>query len=517
MTRHHGQKPRGQDETSWSVAFEGRFGRMFPGIPFFETDKQFLRELADEMQEEQSADNERIPAGFTYLGQFIDHDLTFDPSSSLQKFSDPDALVNFRSPRLDLDCLYGRGPDDDPYLYNQGTPAGVHRPPLPDDEQDGDKHGVKFLLGRITDDDGSFAEGNGEGDDLPRGRQGRALIGDPRNDENTFISQLQLTFLKFHNRIVDHVAAEDGLAGSALFKEANRLARWHYQWIVVHEFLPLIVGDDALLGRAGRVEDGDLLGRLAIDRWGCETVTLRHYDHGRGYGDSSKPYMPVEFSVAAYRYGHSQIRPGYAINNLVRAPTFTSGRLDSRIQDFRGFRPLPRFWTVQWPFFFRLDDQNPQSTLKIDTKLAPPLFGLPQPEFDVSDSPDDEASLARRNLLRGLALKLPSGHRVARAVGVPKKRQVTRGERFAKRPCPLWFYVLKEAEEFNDGEQLGEVGATIVVETFLGVLDKDPLSYMSVEPCWKPTLPSEQEGHFTMADLIRFAAPEQAVRTEINP
>jgi hypothetical protein len=503
VTRHHGQKTRGQDATSDSVVFEGRFGRMFPGIPFFANDKEFLRELAEEMKETERSENERIPAGFTYLGQFIDHDITFDPTSNLQRFNDPDALINFRSPRLDLDCVYGRGPDDDPYLYNQGKPSGANRPALPDDEQADAKGGIKFLLGRITDDDGSFAEGNGEGDDLPRNRQGRALIGDPRNDENTFISQLQLAFLKFHNRIVDFVHDEDGLEGGALFKEANRLARWHYQWIVVHEFLPLITGSD------------DLLGRLTRDQWGFEDIQLRYYDRYQGYGRAGKPYMPVEFSVAAYRFGHSQIRGRYAINNLVRAPTFTGGPLQNRIQDFRGFRALPRFWTVQWPFFFKLDDEAPQLTMKVDTKLAEPLFDLPQPEFNVPEAPEDERSLAARNLMRGLALKLPSGHRVARAIDA--KQQVPRGEKFAKRPCPLWFYILAEAEQFHEGQHLGEVGATIVIETFLGLLKYDRLSYLSVEPNWRPNLPAETEGDFTMADLLRFATPEQAVRSEVQP
>lgn len=505
MSRHHGQKTRGQDETSNSVVFEGRFGRMFPGIPFFKSDKAFLRTLAEEMKETDRIENERIPAGFTYLGQFIDHDITFDPSSNLQRFNDPDSLVNFRSPRLDLDCVYGRGPDDDPFLYNQGVPAGVARPAMADDEQAGAKAGIKFLIGRITDDDGSFAEGNGEGDDLQRNRQGRALIGDPRNDENTFIAQLQLALLKFHNRVVDFVHEEDGLEGAELFKEANRLARWHYQWIVVHEFLPLITGSD------------DLLGRLRRDQWGCEEVYLRFYDRYQRYSRTNKPYMPVEFSVAAYRFGHSMIRGRYVINNLVRAPTFTGQPLATRIQDFRGFRSLPRFWTVQWPFFFKLDDQPPQSSMRIDTKLAAPLFDLPQPEFNVPESPQDERSLAARNLMRGLALKLPSGHRVARAIGVPKDKWVPRGEKFAKRPCPLWFYVLAEAERFHDGQHLGEVGATIVIETFLGLLKHDALSYLSVEPCWKPTLPSENEDDFTIADLLRFATPEQAVRSNVSP
>ena len=497
MSQFHGRKPRGLD----APQFEGRFGRMFPNIPIFEQSPAFLRDLADNMREEgRGQDNPLIAAGFTYLGQFVDHDLTLDTASTLERFFDPDALVTFRTPRFDLDCVYGRGPDDDPYLYNQGPPSGVARPPQPDDEQDERKRGYKLLLGRITDDDGTIAEGNGAGDDLPRNRQGRALIGDPRNDENTFLSQLQLAFLKFHNRLIDHVAERDeDLSGSELFKEAQRLARWHYQWVVAHDFLPRLVGAELM---------AELL--QSTPRGG-ERVHLRFY-HPKG-----DPFMPVEFSVAAYRFGHSQVRGGYAINNIVRTATFTGRPLETRIQDFRGFRPLPRFWTVQWPFFFDLDDEAPQVTLKIDSKLTGALFDLPQPEFDVAGSPDDERSLARRNLLRGRALQLPSGHRVANALGIPKNEQVSRDDLGFKRPCPLWFYVLKEAELLHDGERLGAVGGTIVAETLLGILDGDPLSYLSVEPTWKPELPSAAPDTFTMADLLRFAVPEEAVRTQLQP
>lgn len=167
-----------------------------------------------------SLDNPEIPAGYTYLGQFIDHDITFDPSSSLQRMNDPEGLVNFRTPRFDLDSLYGSGPDDEPFQYDEAS------------------GGTKFLIGkgRHTDTEQPTAD-----DDLPRNEQGRALIGDPRNDENTIVSQLHLTFSKLHNRLVDQVGTEHELTGDELFKKAQRLTRWHYQWVVVHDFLARIV------------------------------------------------------------------------------------------------------------------------------------------------------------------------------------------------------------------------------------------------------------------------------------
>src|SRR5204862_5238369 len=225
---HKHGKIRGADLGPRSRMFEGRFGRMFRTLPPAEFSPSDLHTLADAMAVAEadvtSADkvdaeeNSAISSGYTYLGQFIDHDLTFDPASSLQKQNDPDALVDFRTPRFDLDCLYGRGPDDRPYLY------------------EGD--GVRMLLGRpLT---GNPHDPNTR--DVPRnspapGSPKRALIGDPRNDENVIVSQLHATFLRFHNRIADLLHGAD-----ADFHTVQRLVRWHYQWVVLHDFLPTIIG-----------------------------------------------------------------------------------------------------------------------------------------------------------------------------------------------------------------------------------------------------------------------------------
>jgi len=473
MRRFHGHDTRGIEAVPEGPFFEGRFGRMFRKALRVEQRRGFLIELADSMRSQERIENPAIPAGFTYLGQFLDHDITFDPTSSLQRFNDPEGLVNFRTPRFDLDSLYGRGPEDDAFMYDQEFEGGQ----------------AKLLIGRVFADDLETVADPLE-DDLPRNHplkgQGRALLGDPRNDENIFISQLQLTFIKFHNRVVDQVKAAEGLEGGALFKEAQRLTRWHYQWVVVHDFLPRIVGQELVDRLLRPDEDGTPIVRL------------------RFYRPQFRPFMPLEFSVAAYRYGHSQVRGQYVINTTVpRLPIFTPGPLgDERRRDFRGFRPLPPRWTIGWPFFFELDDEAPQASFKIDTKLAEPLFALP------GEEEDDNKSLARRNLLRGWRLKLPNGQAVARTMGVDPLDAEELGFR---EPAPLWFYVLKEAELREDGVQLGPVGGRIVAETFLGLLKGDPLSFLN-EPHWRPTLPAANEGEFTMADLIRFAVPEQADR-----
>src|SRR5207247_3232820 len=211
---------------SLSTVEDGKYGRMFPGLPGPETDEAILLTLgrsgsvmdaASRVDGSDAAtDNPRIPAGFTFLGQFVAHDITADRSLLLHH-ARLNELRNFRTPRLDLESLYGAGPTGSPSVYDI-------------DDMD------KFLLGVIDRD---------EMQDLSRHRQGRALLGDPRDDVHLIISQLHLAFLKFHNAIVDYLRNK-GVQKASVFSEAQRLVRWHYQWIVVHEFLPLTVGEELM-------------------------------------------------------------------------------------------------------------------------------------------------------------------------------------------------------------------------------------------------------------------------------
>lgn len=383
-----------------------------------------------------------IPAGYTYFGQFIDHDITFDPTSSLQRQNDPDRLFNFRTPRFDLDNLYGRGPDDQPYLYDTDLPPSR----------------AKFLLSAI---EGTAVH------DLPRNSKGRALIGDPRNDENSIVSQLHVAFLAAHNELVDRAVAA---AHPEPFAAARTTLRRLYQWVVWHDFVNRIV-DPAIHRVALRKEITDD-GRTVWKR-GLEDV----------YDWHDQPFMPVEFAGAAYRFGHSMVRSKYKTNIRRGAgdedfiPIFdnTTG---SPGDDLRGFRPVDIHNAIEWDWFLRMTTsvgEFPQKAHRIDTKLTNALAFLHEGEVGAAKN-----VLAARNLLRGIRLELPSGPDVAKRLGLPP---IPLG---AGEPAALWYYLLKEAQTTADGNHLGAVGSIIVAAVFAGLLTGDPRSWVNVEPAWTP-------------------------------
>lgn len=366
-----------------------------------------------------------------------------------------------RTPRFDLDCLYGRGPADQPYLYDAERPG-------------------RFLIGRHDDEL-----------DLPRNEQQTALIGDPRNDENIIVSQLQLTMLLFHNSVLDRIEelrAAEPVPEPDDFTLAQRIVRWHYQWVVVHDFLRRIVGEEtlnAVLRREPRVPGGRRVEKA-----------VPAFFHWR-----RAPFIPVEFSGAAYRFGHSLVRARYKFNTTVPAlPIFTPEPISQSdpLSHLGGFRILPPVWQIEWPRFFPLEEgRAPVPVRAVDTRIVPPLLELP-PEAAAG-----VASLVERNLTRGVQLGLPSGQAVAGAMGLEPLSHADLG--LPRRGgAPLWYYVLREAEVLAGGRHLGPVGGRIVAEVFLGLLAADPSSYLSTDPGWTPTLPSARPGEFTMSDLIRF-------------
>jgi hypothetical protein len=257
--------------------------------------------------------------------------------------------------------------------------------------------------------------------DLPRNSQGTALIGDPRNDENMIVSQLHLAMLKFHNAVVDFVQASTGLTNPGeIYQEAQRLVRWHYQWIIVHEFLPKTVGQAVV---------DDIL------------------QNGRKYYDwKNEPFIPVEFSVACYRFGHSQVRPSYRANFGPSAGSeFFAFIFDDTLadgpdpDDLRGGKRAPRRF-IDWQTFFNFGDNNFRANKRIDTILSSTLFDL------TGFRPGDVQSLAQRNLLRHLTFGVPSGQRVAKAMGIaplPEADLADLKPYHLDSRTPLCFYILR--------------------------------------------------------------------------
>ena len=266
----HGVPLRGMYLTSKDRLAEGRFGIMFKRLPAFAPRDDLLDGLARTMVEDQTVPDDnhlntspRLFAGFTFIGQFIDHDITFDNTPLALQQADPDATVNFRTPRYDLDSVYGRGPVNEPQFY---------------DPADRDKLLVTPNVNGV--------------EDMPRDSNGRAIIPEARNDENLIIVQLHKAVAKFHNRIVDYARAQ-GIRREWVFETARRLTRWHYQWAVIHDFLPRFVGDE-LVGPNGTVYR-EVAGKPPV-------ITLNYY---KPTNKDGRPFMPVEFAVAAYRFGHS--------------------------------------------------------------------------------------------------------------------------------------------------------------------------------------------------------------------
>ncbi len=418
----------------------GQYCRLFPELPPLAVDEARLQALGlagGPCDGTQEADQEAgVAAGWPHFGQFVAHDITADRSPLTHR---ADAQVqNFRTPRPNLECVYAAGPVGSPYLFDRDDPA-------------------KLLVGE-------------NGTDVPRNAQGIALVGDPRNDVHLFVNQLHVAMLRVHNTLVDRLR-DAGASGSEVFGEARRSLMWHYQWVLLHDFLPTLVGAD-LVDRL--LADGPTLGPLA-----------------------GRPCIPFEFADAAYRYGHSQIRQRYRVNAISgEVPLFP---------DLMGFGPVGPDRAIDWALLFDLPGHPPaQRAKRIDGRLPAALIHLP---VEISGEVEDPSyrSLASRDLQRGRATGLPSGEAVARALGVhPLTADEValpgwRGE------TPLWFYVLREADVRGNGDRLGPVGGRIVGEVLVAIIDGDPESFRTVDPGWHPTLGTGRPEDFGLAELLLAA------------
>jgi hypothetical protein len=456
------------------VVREDTFGRMFPELPPFAEPSANLTAALLEMGKPggildakdnleagalaliiDPALNTNNPnstthtAGTTFMGQFMDHDVTFDLTSRLGIPTPPEESPNLRHPAFDLDSVYGGGPIADPELYERPTRGD---------------YGVKFKV-----------EHGGMFEDLPRSGT-TAVIADPRNDENIVIAGLHAAFLLFHNKMVDLIAKDGIKPGNRgghnndpgeIFRQARKLTTWYYQWMIVHEFLPLFVGQELV--------DDIIRG-------------------GRKFYRPNVTQIPVEFQGAAYRFGHSIVRPSYRANftSMAGEPFFAiifdpsqENSLDP--DDLRGGCRAPRRF-IGWQTFFDFGDGNLKPNKLIDTKISTPLFNLPLAAIASGDPP---TSLAQRNLLRQVTWQLPSGQSIAKAMRAP----VLSGADFGElkdfglhESTPLWYYILREAEVIEKGLHLGPVGGRIVGEVIIGLLQLDRNSYLADEPNWQPAI-----------------------------
>jgi hypothetical protein len=331
--------------------------------------------------------------------------------------------------------------------------------------------------------------------DLPRGSQALAIIGDPRNDENLIVAQLHLAFLRFHNKVVDglkdgSIAPPPSATQMTLFEQARKLVIWHYQWIVLNDFLRRVVDDDVL---------------------------DKVLEKGRAfYLPTVDAYIPVEFSAAAYRLGHSMVREAYDYNEVFTFKPSARQRTPATLSLLFRFSgrsgtgvPIPSDWIIDWRRFFKFPNDGVTAGLsrKLDPFLVPTLSAIP----DHGVLPGVNLPIA--NLKRGRSLGLPSGQNVARRMRIEplSPKDIAKGpdgEVAAKHnlhlETPLWYYILKEAEQRGNSKHLGPVGSRILSEVFVGLLELDAGSFLASNPQWKPTLPAAKAGTFTMTDLLSF-------------
>lgn len=430
----------------------------------------------------QSRPDSGIPAGYTYLGQFIDHDITRDAQagnlndSIKQAHFDPiipdeaSSLVkNVRTASLELDSVYGAGPAEDPDLYEAD---GVH---LKLGKNRSDGQGTPDHIGSST-----------NNRDIQRLADGTPVLGDDRNDENLLIAQTHHAFKVFHNKVADRLSNFSGKPVEH-FNEAQRQVIQHYQWIVLHDFLPRITSTSA---RDNAINSPAL------------------------YTDNMPTIMPFEFSVAAYRFGHSMIRQRYEHNSIFGTAITDFSLLFGFTHGGNQQMPVPQSWIINWRNFYDIGDSPANIARPIDTRLSEELERLPNERGLM-------AMLGTRNLLRGYLMSLPTGQAVAERIGASiltsadmlQNTSVLEREALATASIatrtPLWYYVLKESAVQEGGRRLGQTGSAIVAETLVGLIKRSRHSILQT-PGWRPSL-GQQSGSFNMSDLLAVCEFEEIV------
>lgn len=458
--------------------------------PFYPADKDL-----DALAESMAVDSKKIPAGYTYLSQFITHDISFESKNRTSPWAliDPASISNMRNPVLNLETLYGIGVPSD---QNNMPPAFLM------------ETNARLKLGNTYFDKNFSKMKESFPNDLPRTpNSSTALLVDLRNDENLAIAQTHTAFIKFHNAVA---AVLGGADTTQLFEETRRIVIQHYQFIILHDYLPRVVKMSVL---NDVLKNGNKFYRPAPDA----------------------TFLPLEFSVAAFRLGHSMVANSYQWNRIFNDDTGSVNATLDRLKTFtgdgkmQGRKNLPSDWIINWNWFYNINNSMSKQrnrfnfAMKIDTSTASQLGFMNPLTIDFKR----ENSLAAFDLYRGRALGLPTGQAAANKIAVqipvrilaPQQIENLLPEDLKKvfsTHTPLWFYLLAEAEINEKGQTLGDVGSRIVAETVVELLKRSPFSILENEISPAEFL-GTKDGKFGMAEMLGFIAKNNKVFDELNP
>lgn len=417
-----------------------------------------------------AGDNSAIPAGYTYLGQFLAHDLTLSARAPRAGYGSH-WLRNHRTPSLDLDSLYGLGPDVAPYFYDHTTPARGAAPRIGAMRRDSAE---RFL--------GLPGEPTRRHDDVSRTPDGVALIGDPRNDENFIVSQFHLLLVRLHNAVLEDLP--DSMSdGRERFLAAQEIVTRAWRDVVSGDYLRRMTGDLYERLVAGRLGSGEY--RTAVRR-----------------ALARRRFLPSEFVFGAFRVGHAMVRTAYDLNDLIqRVPILDRHGDPAEPNQLLGFRPLPSHWTIDWARFFEVRPEvTPQASRRLRPVFSPALSRLREP---VTPTPD---GLGPLDMARAKRMKLMSGHRAAACVGVPSHGP----------DGPLLPYLLAEAEQAAGGKHLGPLGAILVGEVLLAILEADGHFAPATYTAPRRLAGRGGAGSPGMPDLIAYATSDPAARQALG-
>ena len=432
-------------------------------------------------------ENPAIPSGYTYLLQFIAHDLVHS-EMPLSITGDVGTLANARRAPLLLESLYGHGPVGSPHLYALDAPSDDRR--------------TKLRLGRMR---WKIAKGDVATDDarcpfrdiartrvedhtgIDRDKGGRvalteALLADPRNDDHAIISQLTALFALLHNALVDLARR-----GEPVSHANSRFGAAYKRFLCAR---------DALSAIYHHIIRNDVMRRVLHPAIYAAYSTANPWFMDRH--SASDWQIPLEFSQGAFRFGHAMVRPEYRINDLTRHDL--NNTLEKSSANDPVNMPLDDTWMVQWSRFFSINRSEPNLSRRIGPYLSDALGN--DHIFYAFDATERVGLLYRDLLGAALAgmwsvdaliaeiarrrpdLVNPSRLLADRAYRVTSLRQWLSSapsygslrdediETIANDP-PLPFFVLFEAMQQDEatGLHLGRLGAIITAEVIFAALD----------------------------------------------